>query len=274
MPETSPVGSQVIAMHCRSLSWAIDEIIQTLPGDAIRNLKVSSGEHLAAILLTAFFGVAPIGIDFKGGVDLTFNLHNSGARESTFLPMEDKHFIDFEVKSLPGQARAVNSTIQKTEATGGDASGLVIRNRFMSANSVLGGPARSKLNQARQQLDRKSPNGHSRNVFLISHFFDYPIVEIVESPIIAHRLTAPEDASEIDSLWVMWSPTCITVWSTPTSAWASLVFAQGENEIVSGDEDLEVLQGAEIEFLEKTGSSRMSPYVYGLSFGDTNRTRH
>jgi hypothetical protein len=40
--------------------------------DGSRTMKVASGEHLAAILLTAVVG-APESIDQHGGIDLTFH---------------------------------------------------------------------------------------------------------------------------------------------------------------------------------------------------------
>ena len=74
MSENSPVGSWVIAIWYRKLSWAVTAIVRTLSFDQISKLKVWSGEHLATILITSFLGVAPKNVDTAGETDLMFEI--------------------------------------------------------------------------------------------------------------------------------------------------------------------------------------------------------
>jgi hypothetical protein len=61
-------------------------------------MKIKSGEHLAAIWLTAVVG-PPETIDRQSGIDLTFHKPTQQRGASVF---GDHSWAAFEVKSLPG----------------------------------------------------------------------------------------------------------------------------------------------------------------------------
>jgi hypothetical protein len=68
------------------------------------NLKVYSGEHLAAIFLTGLFGRTPSRFDDDGGPDLVFDSYD----QPWFLFASP---AAFEIKSLPGACRQTASPL-------------------------------------------------------------------------------------------------------------------------------------------------------------------
>jgi hypothetical protein len=54
MPNKNPIGGRLVGIWHRTLVWAVDAIVQALPPEKLSKLNVRAGEHLAAILTTAF----------------------------------------------------------------------------------------------------------------------------------------------------------------------------------------------------------------------------
>jgi hypothetical protein len=187
MPEKSPIGSYVIIIRHRELSWAVTKVIRTLYPDRFSKLKVPSGEHLAAILITAFLGTAPRSVDSAGETDLLFKTPQSlpGDALGRRLGLGSKPFADFEVKSLPGRFREYNATSDRAQKVRKSADAF--KATVTSANAVLC-EAHPTLLRAKRQLDTKERPGHSKNIFLIAHFLDHFTVECHEDKLIAHLL--------------------------------------------------------------------------------------
>jgi hypothetical protein len=70
-------------------------------------MKIASGEHLAAILLTALMG-APETIDQDGSVDLTFRR----SPQHRAWEFREHSWAAVEVKSFPGPYRKVDRHIE------------------------------------------------------------------------------------------------------------------------------------------------------------------
>lgn len=270
MSEKGPIGSYVV-VRCRTLSWAVTEIVGTLSPDQISELKIPSGEHLAAILVTSFLGAAPRSIDSAGETDLIFEVPQSlsGDTLGRRLGLGNAQFADFEIKSLPGRFREHDAAINRAQEAGDEPDGSVFIATVTSVNTVLRG-ARDTILRARRQLDKKAKPGHSKNIFLVAHFFEHFTVECYESQFIAHLLEPLGDVVGIDSVWVLWAPTHLVVWSSEHQAWTNLWFENTDpNDVApSHDESLELLQQIELEFLKQTNSPKGSPYVFSLTAAD------
>ena len=116
-------------------------------------------------------------------------------------------------------------------------------------------------------MDRKTETDQSKNVFLIAHLFDYWIAEIADEPLLAHHLDPLVDVVGADTVWVLWAPHCLTMWSARDARWVNLLFtAVNQDEDYQADMDgLDVLQGVEAEFLRQTESGTNSPYIFRLN---------
>lgn len=133
-------------------------------------LKLSSGEHLAALLTTAYLGGFPVSLGLDGGVDLTFQANDS---DSTFAPSligrDDAEFADFEVKSVPGDFRERNAVATRALEKGADQPSYL--SMVVSANDVAEA-ANVMTAKAARQLKTKSSADRARMVFIVSHLFD------------------------------------------------------------------------------------------------------
>jgi hypothetical protein len=265
MPEKGPVGSVVIAIAPQTLPWAVTEVRRALGAEQVASLKVPSGEHLAAILTTTFLACVPTSVDLEGGTDLTFDLSRRPPDREAAVELGTAGAADFEVKSLPGNWRKFNAEIDKALAAGGSTDNLEYRAKFRCANEVLQAEGRAMIGRAKNQLDQKSRPGHSKNVFLIAHVLDHPFVEY-ESPVIAHLLDPLSDLDGIDSVWLLWAPSHLVVWSAVSQTWANLIF-NADQIGVDYQQDMEFLQQVEQQFLEEIGHQEGSPYIFGLTAG-------
>jgi len=268
MLEPSAAGSHVVAIHHQTLSWAVHEVCRRLSVEDVHKLKVRSGEHIGTMLTTAFLGCAPIGIDREGQLDLVFDLTRSIETPSSSLGLAHVQFADFELKSLPGQGyRAFDAAIDRDLDRGTEPESKTFTVVVRSANDVLATEGRVAIDAAVNQLKRKSEAGPSKNVFLIAHLFDYWIAEIADEPLLAHHLDPLVDVVGADTVWVLWAPYCLTMWSARDARWVNLLFtAVNPDEDYHADMDgLDVLQRAEAEFLHQAGSDANSPYIFRLN---------
>jgi hypothetical protein len=115
-------SGQAIAIWHGSLDWSVQELLRRLTSDQLHHLKVRSGEHLAAILITAFLHQAPSKIDVMGDVDLLFDFSGMGGIPQ--IPQSEAVHAAFEVKSMPGPYRAVDAEIDRRTRAGLDATEL------------------------------------------------------------------------------------------------------------------------------------------------------
>jgi hypothetical protein len=272
MPPKDARGTYIIRIPYDQVTRSVSAVIQSLGPDAVAKLKISSGEHLAAVLATAFLGVAPSGVDEDGNApDLRFDLSHASMSNSYLVDMVGQPsagVADFEVKSLSGTYRPFEASIDRKVAEGGRAGQIGFHVKIISANGVPNGAdGQRRIKAAWAQLLKKSSPEHSRNIFLISHFLDYPFAEYGDAPFIAHHLNLPEVPDGLDSLWVLFAPSCLVLWSASTQRWTNLIFQAywpGEDAPGGDDEDLDLLQQVDMEFLNQAGTPKMSPYVYGF----------
>ncbi|MEV4139345.1 hypothetical protein AB0J72_45180 [Dactylosporangium sp. NPDC049742] len=252
-------GGQVIAIWHRAVVRAADALLQ-LPPDQLAGLKVRSGEHLAAILTTAFLGDTPLAIDTHGDVDLRFRL--SDANPFTLLPAGTNE-VAFEIKSMPGPYREFDHAIDVARTTS-DAIGSSLTVMVESANDILA-DARPLLERAQRSLLRKTSQHVSRNIFLVVHPLDRFALETYESLFIGAAL-APLDLS-VDTVWVLWVPDHLTVWSRTDDSWTDLMFTaiNPDEEVPTAPDSLSILQDAETHLLGEAGHRTGSPYLFRLS---------
>lgn len=266
MSEKSPIGSYVIVVWHRILPWAVTEVVRVLTIEKTRKLKVSSGEHLAAILATSVLATAPTSIDSAGGLDLVFDLTNSipERRVHPRLGLGHASFADFEVKSLPGKFREFDAALDRFLEAGGTPDGKEFRVLVTSANTVLRNEERDMIRKAKRQLDKKSRPGHSKNVFLVGHLFDCMTVEFFEAPVVmAHLLEPLSDIEGIDSVWVLWGFGHLVVWSAEDQQWVNVIFGGSSDDAAPNHDAL--FQQFEAEFLKQTNNPKGSPYLFDMT---------
>jgi hypothetical protein len=82
------------------------------------------------------------------------------------------------------------------------------------------------------------------------------------------RLLNPlSDVPELDTVWVLWVPDHLSLWSRRHGRWSDLLFTgMNKNELLAPSV-LSVLQDAEQDFLDRIGASDASPYLYELVSG-------
>ena len=258
-----PRGSHIVFTPPRSLWWAADSLVEALGADALQKLDVRAGEHLAAILTTCFLKTPPVAVDAQGGLDLIFDQSVSHTwQEFSETPLAPA----FEIKSLAGPFRQFERKLDYVRDRGRDPSGMDITVPVYSANQLLV-RARPQLDRAVAQLRTKTSPGQSPNAFLVIHPFDGLAAELIEEVIIAPHLMAL-DRSEVDTVWVLWAPEHLTVWSRVKRRWADFLFSAFDSEADEELVDLHergLLQGVEEYFLDAIGHTRGSPFLFGLA---------
>jgi hypothetical protein len=267
MSSKNPVGGQLVAIGHRTLLWAVDAILQTVPPEELSKLNVRTGEHLAAILTTAFWGVAPNDIDTAGGVDLSFRAPRGDRPLNSRVFPAGMTEAAFEVKSLPGPHREWEQGLERDEARGLDPTGRVRAvGTIERANGVLL-EAHSSVRKAVNQLNKKTSAATSRNVFLLVHPFDHMAIECIENDVIGPLLDPLEGVNDLATVWVLWVPNHLTMWSGGDSEWIDLFFRVATpEELRTRDPDrLAMLQEAEAYYLERIGHAGRSPYLFRLS---------
>jgi hypothetical protein len=241
-------------------------MLEALPPEKLSKLDMRAGEHLAAILTTAFLGTGPSDIDTTGGVDLSFRFPGTDRSQGQVFPAGVTEAA-FEVKSLPGPFREWQRGIERDEDRGLDATGRTLPGMFKGANDVLL-EAHASVRRAANQLGKKAGAAASKNVFVVVHPFDHMVVECLEYPVIGPLLDPLEEVGALASVWVLWVPDHLTMWSTGDREWVELFFrAASREEVLAREPDrLGVLQEAEGYYLERLAHGGGSPYRFGWSF--------
>ncbi|ATL32221.1 hypothetical protein [Streptomyces formicae] len=261
------IGTHINAINYEVMDWATEALPAHVPADDLKKLKLAAGEHLAAMLTTAYLGIVPVAVDIQGSVDLVYRVADSDSDAlSLLLGRTGVEFADFEVKSIPGDFRehdaAASRALKRGEKPGTHWS------TFVSANDVVEA-AQSMIAKAAKQLRDKSAPDRARVVFIVSHFFDRPYVECLD-PVIAHTLSAPTLPDEIDAMWVFFAPSHLVVWSVVEQRWTQLLIGSFKEDMTAPevDFDMELLQHYEGLFLERAGLDGPSPFYYGLGAGE------
>jgi hypothetical protein len=260
-------GRWTIGTWHRTLYWAVDELVKKLAPEQLRKLDVRAGEHLAAILTTTFLRTGPAAVDTTGGVDLWFDLSERCEPRSADILPAGAASAAFEVKSLPGGFRKFDGRIDQAKDRGVDATGRSLEAQVRAAKDVLR-DARPWLLDARSQLRRKTGGGTSMNAFLVIHPFDYVTAECFSDYVIGPYLDPLEDVGDLDTVWVLWHPDHLTMWSRERHEWINLVFGLMNPDEKPGD--LPVLQDAEQYFFTAAGYTGRSPYLFTASFEEAD----
>jgi hypothetical protein len=251
--------------HALSLAALEHPVDQPLKG-----LKVDSGEHLAAILLTAFLNTPPSDIDVKGGIDLLFQL---GAADRLDGMFPAQSVAAFEVKSLRGESRRFHSEINRDEKRGVVARGRGTSVTIKSAKDIFtsGLP---ELRRSADQLDRKVQAGFSRNAFLIVHSFEHMAAEAVSSIVMSPHLPPVPTGIDLDSVWVLWVPDHLTMRSPAEQQWIEMMFhAFDPDDPIDANasyHDPSVLQAASLRLMSKIRPGAADPYAFGLRARNTD----
>jgi hypothetical protein len=216
-------------------------------------LKVGAGEHLAALLLTAVCG-PPTSIDTAGEVDLLFDRESPETRHWVF---GDHVHAAVEVKSYAGAFRAVESRMQV-----GDSHTVKVR----SALDILI-DATVQIDRAIVALARKTDPQTSKNIFLVIHPFDGVAVEAYDEPlVIGHRLPDVDASVELDTLWILWHPAMLVMWSQSDRRWTDVLFdLEQDPPSATQSRDLDAVQRAEDAFLAAIDHRKGSPWFFGFS---------
>jgi hypothetical protein len=172
----------------------------------------------------------------------------------------------FEVKSLPSAFRKYDGRNDRDRARGIDPTGRFLDTLVRAAKDVVH-DALPLLLEARDPLHRKtSGDGISMNAFLVVHQFDGMATEIYREPVIGQYLGPLQDVGDLDTVWVLWHPHHLTMWSRERHEWINLLF-----EMMNPDEErgqLPALQDAEQYFFTLTGYTGSSPYLFMVSYGE------
>jgi hypothetical protein len=241
-------GLRIIAFSHRELGRSVDRLA-ALPVDMLRAFKVRSGEHLAAILLTACYGSAPTAVDTSGEVDFIFD-----TADTLGLSSAGRQVV--EVKSVPGTFRTFDASLDRAPGT---ALGREHRLRLESASDVV-----AAIDGLVQTAAAKTAlcEANGRHAFVIVPPFERFAVELV-SGMVGPVLPDVALAEPLDVLWVLWYPEQLTAWARDVGAWTQVIFdAVDENEDAGVDD---VLMTAEADLLSRTGHEGSSPFQFRVS---------
>jgi hypothetical protein len=242
------------------------EEIARLEDESLRHLKVRAGEHLAAILTTAFLGVAPTAVDTAGGVDLLFEspvIKDLGG----FFPQNAS--ATFEVKSMPGPFRQFDGEIDHRIKHGHDASGMTLWVKVESVSDIIRS-AIPVLEKISRSLNQKAPSEASRNGFLIIHPLDRLALEFTKSDLMAQHMPVPPPELDLDTVWVLWIPDSLTMWSQERGEWIELIFSAFNPDEKNDLGTLPILQEIGLTFADAVGHIGGDPYIFSLSAQSKN----
>lgn len=247
-------------MDHRTPYHALEELLQ-LDKRQLSALKVRSGEHLAAILLTMFLGTKPVRIDTHGEVDLEFELTQPFEHMSP-----QSGVVAFEVKSMPGRFRKFQSELSYARSNGKiDPIERSFSAKVETANQTLGA-ADLVIAKASKSLIGKLPEGASRNVFVVAHSFDHPVAEAHHLPLLSHVLQRRHFAN-LDTVWIYWAPNHLTFWSSLKREWIDLLLTKPDltRPLPEWETPLTIIQDVEFRFLDALGHQFESPFAFSLS---------
>lgn len=253
-----------MAIGHQTVDWAVDQLAG-MDQAKVDGLKIRSGEHLAALLLTSFLGAPPVETDTSGGVDLLFRIPTD-ASANLLVPAGTTAAV--EVKSVPGDFREYDSATSRwgDERPPTDQG---IRVVVQSADAVLSN-ARPLIHKAATKLSEVR-DADTRHIFLLVHPFDQLALEVIEEPLVAAVLQPPAGLQGVDFLWVLWVPDQLTVWSVADESWCQMIFSAFDPECPPTDSGWRsILQTAEERFLFTIKYTSGSPYLFGTETPETS----
>jgi hypothetical protein len=207
------VGEIVHLVPAITFPFTVEQLGLRTP-EMLAALEIDSGEHIAAILVSAFLGTVPAAVDLDGGVDLVFT-NLSPRVEADVGCGEVVSSACFEVKSMRGDFRRfVNQRSTKI----GDSHQTTIR----SIADVVD-DAQREIQRAAKSLRAKADSTQSRNIVIVVHSFEHLAIEAIESPYISHLLRDPgEDLADIASVWLVIYPLHAVRWERARQRWVNL----------------------------------------------------
>jgi hypothetical protein len=234
------IGRMVQINHWGSYVYAAREL-GALQRNGQLDLKVRSGEHIAAIALTAqLYPELPTISDVDGGVDLGFGapLHTAA-----------------EFKSIRSGWRRHEASM---------ALGDVHETRIVSwAEAVT--EIESAAGEAESQLAHKLGlrtvgAGPKRYAIILAFMLDLLAIELLDAGALPSEL--PElRRIDADQVWVILFPGTVQVWDTTTRRWTTLFAAAREGDDVSEPVDFHELEKV---FLEAAGHSTSDSPFYDV----------
>jgi 23S rRNA pseudoU1915 N3-methylase RlmH len=247
------VGHEICAVHPQALAYAVEQLL-AIPTSV--NLKIPSGEHLAAIWMTALHG-PPSHVDENGGIDLRWE-RSRGDDAWRFDPKSRVAAV--EVKSSQGSRKR-----QWREEHKHMKIGESFQVKVEDAATILARQTRL-LERAIYQLDTKLANAPStaeRHVFLAINPLDGFALEAFDQQdmnlSIGHRLPHLQAGVRLDTLWVCFFPDLLARWSQRERKWIDIVIAGGPD----GEPSVN-LEEAESRFLQGINYAENTPW--GLAF--------
>ncbi|MFF7436608.1 hypothetical protein [Streptomyces sp. NPDC008122] len=266
-----PVGAKFVVIRTGSLMMAMRALAEHLDPEHSQRLKINSGEHLAAILMTAILGRTPYGVEPAGGPDLVFAPDEEDSEPA----------VAIEIKSLPG---SVPGGIRKFQAdldrSPDEHADPIFTTQIVGINEVVQKFGMPQIAKATEQLAKKVPPATkldfkvSKQVFLVAHIMDHMPAEGLETfGFMAHTLDPLPDLGEIDYVWLLFAPDRLMCWSSGDAEWRNYTFGQWEGDEVDEwelfddyDPELTLLQNVEREYLRLTGREGGSPFLFHLNY--------
>ena len=90
---------------------------------------------------------------------------------------------------------------------------------------------------------------------------------------IGHELPKLSPTVDLDSLWILWHPDKLAMWSRVDQRWTDVLFALLHNPPHTSPEDSDTsLQDAEAAFLTAINYKLDSPWQFGFSAADSAQT--
>ncbi|MFD3332179.1 hypothetical protein ACFWV1_05920 [Streptomyces sp. NPDC058700] len=264
-------GITVTAIRTHFVVTAMRGLAEYLSPEDTQRLKINSGEHLAAILMTAVLGRTPVGVEPAGGPDLVF------------APVEEdaEPAVVIEIKSLPG---SVPGGIRKFQADLGrsddEEAEPVFTTEVVGINDVVQTYAMPQITKAAEQLSKKVPPATEldfkvvKQVFIVAHVLDHMPKEGLETfGIMAQTLDPLPDLGEIDDVWLLFAPDRLMRWSVGAAKWQNYIFGEWADDGINEwdlfedyDHELTFLQNVEWEYLRLIGREGGSPFLFHLNY--------
>jgi hypothetical protein len=247
------VGERVHAVFAGTFGWSVEALGQLSP-EMLAALDTDSGEHLAAIVTTAFLGTVPSSVDIGGEVDLCFRPAPGTHAAEIVGCSGDRPEAAFEVKSMPGGFREF---FNRREGEIGDSTFVTV----ISVADVLA-VGREQLRRAAEALRRKTDGTQSRNIVLLVHILEYPAAEQFSEQFVSFLLVDPGDEfDDIESIWLILYPSHAVRWEKSLGRWVNLLSAGSVHHDGDVSDPLdEVLTESEARFCELYRDGRQTPW--------------
>lgn len=253
MSDDGLVGQIVHLVSAATFPHAVHQLGSMHP-DLVAALDLDSGEHIAAIVATAFLRAVPTTVDVDGGVDMVFTDLDPSVAFDVGCDATVTAAC-FEVKSMRGGFRRFFNQ-RRTEI--GDSYEVTIR-----TITDIAGEAELEIRRAADALRAKTDSTQSRNIMIIVHSFEHLAIEVIERFFLLHLLASPgDDLDDIATIWMVFYPSHVVRWERSRQRWVNL----GTGGAIDGDSGAvdsfgDVLTASERLFCETYCAGRQSAWA-------------